>query len=66
MESKWTRDRPTKPGWYWVHYPGMRVVAVELIKGDFIHGYPVDIWVGRFEGFLWQGPITPDGEVEES
>lgn len=75
---KWTKERPTKPGWYWMRYLRLwcnrdHYEAVEVYRSP--DGLRVRVkhdWtIVRFRfdelGYVeWQGPITPEGEVEES
>lgn len=64
---KWTTDKPTEPGWYWLkdrtQYPDM--VYVQFRSSG-------DIWVRYHETFKhlneygntaqWQGPLKPEDE----
>lgn len=62
--QRWSRERPTVPGWYW--YKGdlalYEVEAVYVYKDDgvlfvdTVNNYSEP--VSDFEG-EWQGPITP-------
>ena len=53
---KWTRDRPTVPGWYWLRGPLMQVDVVYVEEC-------CEFWLR--DGWEFQGPITPEGEPEE-
>ena len=62
--QRWTRERPTEPGWYW--YKGdtdldavVVWVAPNLCLINLTHKGPVRAYDG-----LWQGPLTPNEAME--
>ena len=75
----WTRERPTKPGWYWFRWLKDDKQAVLVRPAKNIDSGLMFLW-HRFEEISscwicvahipkkdaeWQGPITPQGEPEE-
>jgi hypothetical protein len=68
-ERRWTRDKPTQPGWYWWRIEGSMepthccVVHVST-RGQrwYVEGLDkTEIHMGSdpYDGGEWQGPITP-------
>jgi hypothetical protein len=70
---KWTRERPTAPGWYWIRCPmgptergewRTELVEVRAYPGELV--VFVSTWItgrplGEFAG-EWAGPLLPPGE----
>lgn len=52
--GRWTREKPTVPGWYWYKRQGGYTVVVEYRDG--LKGF-YDTWNGQFAG-----PILPPWE----
>ena len=58
---RWTRDKPTAPGFYWMKGEGTRSRVVEIQDGGRYGLYVVHI--GRAlddlpsDGFAWAGPM---------
>lgn len=67
MKPKWTQEKPTKPGFYWIAHSHLRCVKVvrdggELIAldGDLyipIRQYTSSTW--------WQEAVVPDPPIQE-
>ncbi len=67
---KWTKERPTKPGWYWVHLVGHKnPVVLDLVISDLFKrsGALID-YAGRslshqyYRRAKWSGPIQEPGD----
>ena len=58
-EAGWTRNAPTKEGWYWWKYTGEPSV-VKVVRS--MYGLVIDGHVGLVScmNANWLGPITPD------
>lgn len=70
---KWTTDKPTQPGWYWIK-DGSAARIVELEIGTFDGVYVAWVWqVGsraqipleRFNCGEWAGPIPEPEEAAD-
>lgn len=70
--QRWSKERPTEPGWYWFRFPS-NSVDPEVFKihhgedglevvGPFSET-PLDEWMEDCDGGEWQGPITPNEEA---
>lgn len=68
---EWTTDKPTKPGWYWIHgdhmllrhHKGPFAVLVSMYSGDLVFTVPFmdytdPVW-HETDGLRWYGPIEP-------
>jgi hypothetical protein len=68
MTMRWTREKPTQPGWWWWRYEAGRKASVMHISEDHIHGMNV-FTVGTLVLFLqevpgeWAGPVPEPEEV---
>ncbi len=65
----WTKERPTKPGWYWT-LPELGVVQVKQypLSGELyvlMDGDDVEYDLYAFPDTLWYGPIEPPPMPEE-
>jgi len=69
---RWTKEKPTKPGWYWHRMPFLNdakhAVQVFLRDGKYHAILSVGIVpIGpSFEGSEWAGPISEPTEDKES
>lgn len=64
---KWTHEKPTVPGWYWMKLNKQRLASVVAVEHDAATpdaGMRVwavndldDQWVDDFVGAKWAGPI---------
>ena len=59
--QRWTREKPTEPGWYWYREPGLGAEAVCVYQPngpdtDYLEIY--DTPLTEFDG-EFQGPLTP-------
>lgn len=66
----WTKDKPTKPGWYWHRRKVDRVLEIVIVTDPRSRGYLYSVGLNR-EGLFsscvldnrdgeWQGQITPE------
>lgn len=67
----WTKERPTKTGWYWFRQtdPAGEVRFMSVVEVVTLHGrlhmsesgdLPLSQYnQGAMQGFEWQGPIHP-------
>lgn len=67
---KWTKDQPTKPGWYWIRNAGQRkeyigeerrVVCVR----DYVGKLCIENWEIPDKDTEWAGPVPEPEEVGE-
>ena len=66
--QRWSRERPTVPGWYWWrnvemgYEPDLAQIDMvdEKLRAYFICEF--EEWVNVMDG-EWQGPITPNEEA---
>lgn len=61
---KWTKTKPTKPGWYWARNPSLNigqavVEAYTVLSRIFISDQPVVAWVDSWE---WSDEPIPEPE----
>lgn len=55
---RWTRERPTEPGWYWYRWPNGSACIVEIHRGPFCLTH-------LYTGVLADGEPLPDGDGHE-
>lgn len=68
--QRWTREKPTEPGWYWWRdeglYNGIKILQLSLVMSDLQvheHGMLNGLLVRELPG-EWQGPLTPNEATE--
>lgn len=58
---KWTKDKPTKPGWYWMDFDGFKEPTHLFLQDDtgrLIHWWDVnEYWYADEQDARWAGPI---------
>jgi hypothetical protein len=64
-ELKWTSEKPTEAGWYWMTsqaYLTPRIVAIEIISSlpePYVHLRHGAIQISLLVGSRWAGPLKP-------
>lgn len=67
LKLKWTKELPSKPGWYWIrgklYDDGLRCVEIQDYAGKlWKYGKRLDDDDDFWENFEWAGPIpVPEG-----
>jgi hypothetical protein len=67
--QRWTREKPTEPGWYWVRslLGGVEIVSIGCVNGVlrvYEHGCDTGVKMEYLSSGEWQGPITPNEATE--
>lgn len=68
----WTKEPPTKEGWYWLKWPGGSVEVVRLVEHlgvDFTVCYHYSVYTERLSDLdkriMWAGPLQEPHGVED-
>ncbi len=70
IKLAWTKEPPTKPGWYWAHFDGDQSTAAQIVYfADILYrevciaGSDIHEEFAAFD--LWSGPIEPPPVPED-
>ena len=64
--QRWTRMKPTEPGWYWIKLSTGYVKILHVRRCEFIGKLVTEdaVWLKDMGEVLWQGPLSPHEATE--